>query len=172
MTEDKRPIGQRSYETQAVKERMEALPVGGTLTYADLDAIVKGDSREDKRHHVSHARKIVLNEKCIVLRCVPGIGYERIEGADILHDTTRDIAHVRRTARTGKKKLGAVDFDALSDTQRLEWSGRAVQLHLMERAGSEKVARRLQAAATGPARKEIPSEAESLSALQAAMRRK
>ena len=116
--EQKKPekaIKERSLETQQLVGRLSNMKVDETLTYQEMSDLVHGDVQNGHRCYLASARRIV-EKTGVFTEAVWGIGIKRIPESEvgaIERDSTRK--RLRRLAKRSAKRLGRVNYDALSE---------------------------------------------------------
>lgn len=113
-----------SIESIELIKRLEKAEVGETITYKELSSIAMADVQREKHGALSTATKHVLNEKQIVFEAVRGIGLKRANDAEIVAHSEGSIERIRRISKRAQKRLTCVDFDKLSNADRVAHNAR------------------------------------------------
>jgi hypothetical protein len=95
------------HDCRKLADKLLTVPFGGTVTWAQLSAVIKADATK-LRWRVASAQRLAQREGGIVLVSLRGIGFRRITVDRLAPDvggTSR--AKIRRTARRGNKAIAA-----------------------------------------------------------------
>jgi hypothetical protein len=109
-----------SADAAALVDRLLAVSVGSTVTYADMSAAIGRDVRHCR--HVAHAAFRVLRRDGVIFAAVRGVGYRRLETGRIIETVGRDARRsIGRKASRASKALTAATRginDLLPEQQR------------------------------------------------------
>lgn len=118
--ESKRPVGQRSYETQLLVDRLKALEPGELITYAELSSIAGVDVHDRNGHGVSRldtARRIVEAEAGFLVGPDPGVGIKRLTPIEQAALAVDSLTRLRRSNRKRLRRLSLVEYAKLNAEQ-------------------------------------------------------
>jgi hypothetical protein len=118
----KQAIAERSAEANLLIKRLKQLKVGEVIDYAELNKLFDGDVQGKHRYLLETARRVILNEERVVLECVFGKGVKRLENDAIPAIAEQARTRINRISKGASKKLACVDYDKLTNEQRLDWN--------------------------------------------------
>ena len=127
-----------SAETLAVAERLRETPIGATVTWDELSAVIGRDARAH-RYFVTSARRALVRDDGIVFASERGIGYRRLAAEDV-HKVG---AHYRRkisraSARAARTITSALrPANGLSEDSTRQALREVSTLRLLEHLASE-----------------------------------
>lgn len=109
----------RSFERQALAERMRAVAVGETVTYKELIK-ASGCDVNGKSHHVfALAREDVMADG-ILFGTIRNVGIRRLTNTEASSDTINSRRHkIRSHAKKGATELGTVIVEELPPGEKL-----------------------------------------------------
>ncbi len=99
------PITDLSPDTVALVARLAEVPVGATVSWAELDATVGRKLRPRRRHLVDAALRIVLRDHAAAFVSVHGQGYHRLPPEDVAKLGARTRRRIARGARRSSKAM-------------------------------------------------------------------
>jgi hypothetical protein len=110
MSEKKRPDFQQSIETRLVYGLLEALDVDETLARETVEDKL-GKPYEECYGAVSSARRAMARDYGRHFESVRKVGLRRVQGADVIDASERDMKRSHRAARKAAKTLQCIDCD-------------------------------------------------------------
>ena len=122
-TESRKTLFDRAIETQAAIEVMRPIGRGETATYGALKEKMGCNPQAGGRSNVNSARRYLQREHGMVFVAVPNVGYKRLSDTEIVKGSPNTVAKVRRETRRGSLRLTCVDYDNLSDEDKLSHQG-------------------------------------------------
>lgn len=128
----------RSAEHILLAKHLQNIPVGGGVTYEELDRVVGSDVR--KNGLLSTVRNAIVPERFFFVVDVRGESIKRVDDAS--WSTAVGPAARRRIknlAIRGKRKLAAIEANELSSDDRLSWVVHMTVLSLHEYSGTGRV---------------------------------
>lgn len=135
-TEMDRPRFELSADTRLVAQRLRAVGIGETITYAALAAEI---GRPVERSTLQSARRVLLRDHMIVFGAVHRVGLKRLDDDGIVSTSAETAASIRRKAERGVATLACVrDFTGLSTGQQLRHTAAAATLCAIAQMASEK----------------------------------
>lgn len=134
---------QRHMNTIILMEFLEALPVGSTPTYKEMEALV---GPGDRMHGwLFSARRALRNEKGIIYDAVRGVGLKRLSDVEIVQTADTIVSKLRRTCYNGRKRMDAVqEFDKLPQDLRLKHNATSSLLAAIQAVSKAKTVRQLE----------------------------
>jgi len=109
-----RSIPERSVETQIIVDLIAGMEVGHTISYEELAKAI--NEKEVKAGTLHSARNIAERDNKAFTACVRGVGIKRINDEQVVeHEHTDRRRRISRQARVSAKRIGRVDYDALTD---------------------------------------------------------
>lgn len=113
-------IPEMSLDTRTLVAMLRAVPVGDVLTYAAMSEATGRDIANRHRYLLQSAINVCLRAGA-VFAAVSGVGMKRLKDEDIVSVGVATITHVRRAAKRGVIKLGAVqNFAAMPAERQIE----------------------------------------------------
>lgn len=138
-------ITQPSIDTQIIQRYLsEKTEPGRVFTYEELSDLIGRNVRTIARGHLYTAIRRIRSEKQIVFETVRKIGIKHATDAEVVGGRNRELNHIRRTANSGAKKLGCVDFSKLSDAQKTTFNATASHLALFSALASSDSRKKLE----------------------------
>lgn len=158
------PLFEMSADARLLRQRLAKMQAGDEVSYAELTKEI-GRDVDGACSALQSARRSLLNSNQIVFDVVRGVGLRRLTDAEIVDASERDIAHVRRAARRGAKKLLSIgNFDALPNDKQLQHTTRLSVMSMIAHTTSDKQISKVEKAASGRSQ-ELPI-AETLAAFR------
>lgn len=133
------PIFTASLETQTLIKKLSTLNPGDFISYADLDAAIKGDVRREHYYALATAQKNLLRDAQMVFAPVRGEGIRRLTPEEISDKTPLVIARVRNAARRHGRELATVNTSGFSQEQSKKHADAMLQVALIGTAVSRSV---------------------------------
>jgi hypothetical protein len=118
-TEMARSIPELSIDTKLLVDRLAKVQPGETITNEQLSEVIGRDVRNGAYSCLYSARAIVQRDHQVVFGTVRGVGLKRLGNTEIVNSGRGDLDRVRRTMRRAAKKMTAVDYDALPNSERI-----------------------------------------------------
>jgi hypothetical protein len=139
-----------SIDTNALADRLLAVPVGEVIPYAELSAEVGLDVRSGGgKSRLRSARHRLQREKSAVFGTVAGVGLRRLNDEQIVEAGSGYVDRVRRTARRGAKLVTAVaDFGALPQHAKARHNAQLSVFAAIEAVSASRTVNRLAAGET------------------------
>ena len=111
----------RSFEVLEIVKILSKTQPGDIVTYDVLSEAIMGNCSpgEPKYPYILNARRILINEHKMVFKAVPNSGVERLNDVQIVDRSERKLASTALAAKKEMRILTFVDFDKLSEEQRL-----------------------------------------------------
>ena len=104
-------------DVQAIVDAMNELKIDETITYEELTEIVGRDIR-NHRYIMTQARnRLLLNRK--IFGCITNVGYKRMNDSEIVESSHGIIHSIHNKARKQVKSLTAVDWQSLTNNNRV-----------------------------------------------------
>jgi hypothetical protein len=101
-------------KTQLLFGALQSVPVGGEISYSDLNTAADIDTQADGRGYLSTARNKARRELCMVFGTIRGFGLKRLDDPSVVRSAKIEQAQgIRRISRKTVKTLRAVNYDAL-----------------------------------------------------------
>jgi len=99
-------IPEMSQETRLIIIRLRKLEENDTITYADLQGLMPGNTDRSKlRQRVASAAASLNRDEGVVIACVRGMGYKRLPANEIPAVLTQARAGVGRRMRRATKRV-------------------------------------------------------------------
>jgi hypothetical protein len=141
------PTFRRSYETQALVERLSRLEQGQSLAYADL-AAAAGCPVTGATPALASARRIVETETGAVFAVDRGLCVRRLTDAEIVEATPGARTRIARAAKNAARRLAGVqDYAGLTDAQKRAHQAHAAIYAIIADAASRPSVKRLETTA-------------------------
>jgi hypothetical protein len=106
-----RPIFKPTAETEAIIAKLKATPVGGVLTWLDMQSVCP--DMDKLRGCLQTARKHLLNEEQAVFAAVRGVGMKRLNPFEVISQESTTHVKVRRAVKSSLRRLSTVDPSTL-----------------------------------------------------------
>jgi len=101
-------IRELSLDRQMLTERLEKVAIGETVTYAELSEVIGREVRMC-RHLLYGAMHTLQRDNHMIFDTVMNVGVKRQDDSGIVAGGDAYIRHIRRTSRTGARRLSCVD---------------------------------------------------------------
>jgi hypothetical protein len=111
------PIAKNGADVQALATVLDKLAVGSIVEYSDLSESIGRDIRKHRYLLDQALTRLLRNRK--VFACVKDVGYKRLNDAEIVECSFSKFRQIRRMARKQATRLAAVEWNNLSDADRL-----------------------------------------------------
>jgi len=135
-------------ETQQIRDLLSALKEGETLEYKTIMDSVGVDPQGKSRHLVDTAKKHA-EEKCgCVYVAIPGVGLKRVDQAGEIDEFNRKAASIRRKARRNFRRSEVVDFERMTQENKLRLTAIRTIYAVVAEAGSEKSIKKIEKASS------------------------
>jgi hypothetical protein len=135
-----------SYETRLLYERLRKLEVKEIVSYQELSKIIGQDVQESGRGALTSARKMAQRDDRIVTDAVTNVGITRIGDVETIASASLTFKKVRRAVQRGTERLTSVDFDNLSNDDKIRHNASISAFMVMKMMGRPKTVERLAAA--------------------------
>jgi hypothetical protein len=123
----KRLFPDLSIESRLLIDHLSVQPQGTDVKYEVLEAIIgmpiTGKDRSGY-HHLTTARRVLMRDKGIVVDVNPGVGVHICTESEKINVSERDLMRSHRASRNARKKLTAVEYQALSEDEKKRWNSR------------------------------------------------
>lgn len=119
-----------SVETEAFKKRFLALSIGDLVSRSEAVAISGG--RRINYGAIQTATKQVRREAEIVIGCVIGQGWKRLNPSEASATADRSRQRIRRIAKTTREVLTTVPVEQLPESERTTHHVRSTVMALLE----------------------------------------
>jgi hypothetical protein len=145
ITNGKRGIQAKSQDTLIVENRLRKTEPGDVVTYQELSTLLGRDVRLHCRSNMMTARHTLVGES-IFFDCVPNEGYRRLTTNEAAFASDIYRERVRSNVRRGRRHLGCIPFDELSDDAKKKHVTMNTQLGAIELFSSTKATKKIEAA--------------------------
>jgi hypothetical protein len=115
-TPHERPLFKPTAETEAIISKLKATPVGGVLTWLEMQSVCHDMTR--LRGCLQTARKHLLDENQAVFAAVRGIGVKRLNPSEVITQEGTTHVKIRRTVKSSLRRLSTVDPSELPKEER------------------------------------------------------
>jgi hypothetical protein len=146
----------RSAEAALLSQLLAKARMGDIITYASMSDHISADIRT-RRHVLTTALNIVRNDHDMVFGCIQNVGIQRLNDREIVLDGKRDLQKIQRTAKRATIKQSKVDFDALTNQDKLKFTAQRGILGALNVLSKPRSLTRLEGTIT-EAEKAIPLE--------------
>lgn len=117
---NRKPRFEIHVDTRLLYQALTEVPVGGTITYAQLSAVISREV-EGRNYNLQSALRMARRDNNILFDNILGVGYRRMTDAEIVADSANDISTIRRRAKRSAEKLFKVsDFDSLTADEKVK----------------------------------------------------
>ena len=158
------PKFELSIDTKLLYEELLRVEPGANITYKTLSDCL-GRSVEGATSSLQSAIKRTLKRDGIVFSNIFGLGYRRLTDAEIVKDSFRDIAGMRRRARRAGDKLTKVqDFQSLTQQEQISHNARLSVFSAIAQMSKGKAVEKIEQAVS-ESKRELPF-AETLAAFR------
>lgn len=142
-------IPELSIDTQTVERLLLTVPVGETVTYTIISALIGRNVQAQARYVLASAIKRVRKQSNMVFAAVRNEGVKRLDDAGKIANAQGHIRKGRTQAKLARAKTTAVDdYDALPNRLKVEHNMVLVQagamLHFTSAGTQKKIAGRIQ----------------------------
>lgn len=126
-----KPDFQRSTETLALIDRLKAASIGEVVTYAAMSDVIGADI-QTHRHYLVSAIKTLYGDG-IPFGTVRNEGVKRLEAGEVVMIGDHAIRHIKRTARTARKRIGSLSgMNDVPNDVRVRANGASALLGVIE----------------------------------------
>lgn len=131
--------------TEALMERLRAVPVDGEIPYSELSQVAGVDVQDrEGRSYLRSARRRLERDEQISFITKVDEGLWRAPDKALLADSERRIRFVRRAARRQETTLGCIEYDKLpTEDDRALWRTRAAQVRILGMVATERTKERI-----------------------------
>lgn len=135
---------QPAYETNVIYEMIVVLPVGGIITYEELEVKFQKPKNELRGNIISASNRARKQDE-IVMSNIRNVGYERLPSTKIIDESDRDFRTQRRVARKSHEKLSCAENDKLTQDEKYRRDSKMSMMSLIENFSKPKKVRMLEA---------------------------
>lgn len=117
-------IGQASYETQQLVEKLKAVVTAenyAVVPYSELSKIIGYDVQGDGYSYLKSAREIVERDTGRLIGVVAGEGVKLLTPEEQVAVGPDTLQRLKRATTKGIRRIGRVQVDRLTDDQRLDY---------------------------------------------------
>lgn len=145
------PTTANEADVQALRERLEATPVGEVCTYAQLDAALGSPSRA-RRYLVLRALHRMNRETGAIFGAVRGVGYKRLAADEAYTLGHHGRGRIRRTARRTSAAIAQAVSAAneISDEAKRKAMAEVSTLNMIAHVATDRVVKAAQNASKPP----------------------
>lgn len=111
------PIAKNGADVAALAAVLDKLAVGDIATYAELTDAIGRDIQKHRYLLESALQRLLRKRK--VFGCVKEAGYKRLSDSEIVDYSFSAFRRIRRIARKNAGRLSVVEFEKLSQEERL-----------------------------------------------------
>lgn len=115
-------VGQVSVDSLMLARRLRAADVGETISYDEMNALIRRDVRGAAEYALKTARKIALRDNQIVFGTVTGVGIKRLSDDEITSEPKRMFQRIRRAANRTVQVVACADPSKVSPDKQREIS--------------------------------------------------
>lgn len=109
-----------SVDTEVLVKCLREVPVGETVTYEQLSALIGRDVTNGTRSTLARARDIVQREDRIVFKTVRKIGLQRSDSTQITQSGIKVVQSINRASKRGARRVACANYDELSDMDKVK----------------------------------------------------
>jgi hypothetical protein len=145
-SESPKSIGERAVETDILVKRFCEAKSKEVVTYEEMEHITGRNIREDARHLINSARRILRTRHNRVIECVRNVGYKVLDAQGIVLSSAGDLKSVRRKARVGGQKLITIsndEFNALAREEKTDYMARRSVLGVLFQATGKRAEKQI-----------------------------
>jgi alkylated DNA nucleotide flippase Atl1 len=142
---NKHPMFVRSVESVKVQAFLQKLKVGETATYEDLSRLAGTSDMPRLRGIVGTAIRAIEREDKITFGCVHKVGYQKLDSAGVVGQSTGKLVRLRRLCGRQDKRLGTLVkyADLRTQDDRVQYLANRTIFHFAEEALRPKVIERI-----------------------------
>jgi hypothetical protein len=111
------PIAKNGADVQALATVLDKLAVGSVATYAELTEAIGRDILNHRYLLDQTLNRLMRGRK--IFGCVKGVGYQRLSDSEIVESSFGAMRRIRRMARKQATRLASVEWNRMSDADRL-----------------------------------------------------
>jgi hypothetical protein len=111
------PIAKNGADVAALAAVLDRLAVGDIATYAELTEAVGRDIQKHRYLLDTALQRLLRKRK--VFGCIKETGYQRLSDSEIVNYSFSAFKRIRRIARKNAVRLSAVEFERLSNEERV-----------------------------------------------------
>lgn len=141
---EKPTIPQISVDAQTIYKRLIATAPGEIITYLELNDLVKRDVQHLHRGILETARRKAQREDSIEFAPVRGTGIKRLHNNEISGVASEKMRRASRVARKGLRMLNSVDYQSLTQEERVGYNTTAAGLKMVETIGKSSTLNRIE----------------------------
>jgi len=119
-SESKRHIGQVTWDTKALADRLAKAKTGELITYEELSGLIGRNVQAIARSNMESARDIVMRDGQIVFGVVRNIGLKRLNAAETVQTGQDSVDHIRRTSKRALRRITSLEYEALPNEMKIK----------------------------------------------------
>jgi len=154
--EKRRTIPGLAHDTKLIIERLRKVSPGEEILYAEINTVVGRNVQNGARANLSSARRVVEREHQIVFGVVFGKGLRRLLNHEIPYVADQALARVGRLARRSGRTIDAVDFESLTENDRVAHNARKGVLAVLAHGARAATVKRIEGAVANASGKLLP----------------
>lgn len=142
--EKAKSIPEVGIDTRLLYDRIKLLKPGEVLEYKELSKIIGRDVRAKGRTNLNYARYMAQRDDMVVTCAVSKVGIKRLtdeENVSTVGESAR--ARISKVARNAGRKLGCVNFDTLSNPQKIQHNAEMSHLGALKLFATNTTAKRI-----------------------------
>lgn len=152
-----RPRFKSSIETRELYDRLSKLAVGEMVTYEELSKLLGVKSvRASAAAALNYARHMAQRDHRIVTDAVWGVGIKRLSDSEAVAASSGTFSRIRRTAKRGIDRTTAVEFDTLSNEDKIRHNAAVSGLGVLRYLSKPKEIKKLEAAVNASQTGQLP----------------
>lgn len=145
-------IPELSVDTRLLVQRIEKMAVDEVVGFVELSALIGRNVAKQARSNLTSARYVALRTHGIVTEAVTRVGIKRLSDSAIIETIGPQVRQrYRRMATRGLRKLSTVQFDSLTDAQKIRQNAEISQLGALRAFSADKVTTRIESKVSGAA---------------------
>lgn len=154
--EKKRTIPGLAHDTKMIIERLRKVSPGEEVAYEEINKLVGRNVQNGARSNLLSARRYVERESQIVFGVVFGKGLKRLLNHEIPYVADQALARVGRLARRTGRSIDCVDFDALTEKDRVAHNARKGVLAVLAHGVRTTTMQRIEGAVANANGRQLP----------------
>ena len=152
----KRTIPGLAHDTKMIIERLRKVSPGEEVSYEEINKLVGRNVQNGARSNLISARRYVERESQIVFGVVFGKGLKRLLNHEIPYVADQALARVGRLARRTGRSIDCVDFEALTEKDRVAHNARKGILAVLAHGVRSTTVQRIEGAVSNANGKVLP----------------
>jgi len=142
---EKHTIGERSYETQLLVNRLLKVPEGASISYNDLSTVI-GEPVDGSTTKLGSARRVIQSESQIIFETIRGEGLRRADAFGVVRAAGAGVEKIRRESRRRLKILACTQIDKLDTEGKAQFNMTASHLGILGEICKPRAAKQLRIA--------------------------